>query len=1503
MAPATAPTGVAPIIGLAPSLQEMIGAGTTPTEGEQRRRRPEEQITPGLPPSARAAELPPAPPLTPGLQPVTPPPGAPAAPPGAPAAAQVNPTAPASTTSSSSPLQEGISALLSGIISPAEAKRSKENRGSPAEQRQNRGLTSDERVVAQAARTAAKTNTPYPTQYTPGNRQLDKQGGPNTDMFGGLAPIIGADQYVAGLNGTGPAQPYVSVAGTASRAGRTGTMTIHDAKTGVDYPNVPFVQHDTGKKGLFGENQHTHIDVANRNPEAKSNPNGTRYDYTNIQFDNNPRSTSKPQQMANARAAIEAAGGTTRAQFATRMPGVTRAQQQIATPTVDQMPGLDRSQMGAFGPKPAMSPGGSKAFIVHETSKSYPGGVQQFVNGMKGEGKSVHFFVDRNGNSYQLMPLDQRGGHIGMPTQKGQQPTNVGKTLGNNNTIGVEVEGKEGTATRAQQQAVANIYAGVRQDLNVPILSHREVRAQKNENEGKFAADIRNGSIVANIPTTRPTMPAVSEPTPTRPTPAAPPAAFPVPGPPQLGGVTGPRAFLPAPAVAAPGLQAVPSAPSGIVYPPGVQEYAAPGMPTAGVPGLPGGPSGAAVVPREAGLPIIGGVPPGVGVPGLIGTQAGRVAPSAGAATITPEELAGLGAATNIPLGGHIGATVPPVVTQGPSLEPLPGVPPMAVTGPAPPSGLAYPPGVQEYAPPGMPTAGIPGAPGTQAGLGVPGAPVPEAPSAPPEAPQALPSLGAALGPTPPTAPEIKTPSQRTAEAFQNGYNRMTPAERAVARQYEGNITDKMRQDLVDGKISIYQFMSMSSAKNPADRYAPETIARFVPTSTVQGLQRVISEARQGIASDRELARSVGVSMQQFAADKQAYDVALGAYAPSQGVPSAPEDVIPPQPTAPVPEPTAPVPEQLPPPAPTPTGAPVMPQIPPPAPPVGAPAWPPPSPVAPAPSVQPAPVAPPPSVAAPSPAPAPAPAAPPMGVAAAPTPGLGPPAAAPAAAPAMIAQMVTNPSYFGGNDAVTQQIQQAMRRNPMQFAAMMDANPQLGMMLASVFTPTQLSQMFADVGYSQGEANPPPPPPPSLAQMLGGRGMGGGMGGGGLGPVTYAYGGAVDEPGYYEQGGTPLPRSDPRYYPEIPYRQNPRSEANFPPRPSYATTTPRPARQQSIPNIGRSLRDYQGPPPLRPYQEYARPEGRDWKPSRLPPGSEDISALRNYPAPLGIRPQAWEDFLAAQPRSTNIERRDLPPPSMQGTAPVPYLPPPAPDLGDPSVTADGLARGGLVNIPAYQAGGGLDPEEMQQLGGKAQQQTQAIMRGLEPQQLTKSFGFQRGGPALGIPQMNIASRQAHFGGVNISRAIPGAHLINSSVPGRVDRIPMRAPTGSYVLPAHVVSGLGQGNTLAGAKMWGDAISHRIGPMGISNAISQRSARMGAPALHMPRTSIKTFQRGGGSDYTPIVTAGGEMIIDPEIVAEMGNGDPEAGKKELANSVATVHRQTQQHMKKLPGPVE
>jgi hypothetical protein len=129
------------------------------------------------------------------------------------------------------------------------------------------------------------------------------------------------------------------------------------------------------------------------------------------------------------------------------------------------------------------------------------------------------------------------------------------------------------------------------------------------------------------------------------------------------------------------------------------------------------------------------------------------------------------------------------------------------------------------------------------------------------------------------------------------------------------------------------------------------------------------------------------------------------------------------------------------------------------------------------------------------------------------------------------------------------------------------------------------------------------------------------------------------------------------------------------------------------------------------------------------------------------------------------------------------------------------------------------------------------------------------------------------------------HLVQSETPGRTDRIPMTARAGSYILPADVVSGLGQGNTAAGAKMWADVLK-----------------------LHMPKPQSKMppipgYAAGGVDDSSDIVVAGGEVVVSPECVAAIGGGDPEAGKEVLNKAVLGVRQQVAEHNKNLPGPVK
>ena len=124
---------------------------------------------------------------------------------------------------------------------------------------------------------------------------------------------------------------------------------------------------------------------------------------------------------------------------------------------------------------------------------------------------------------------------------------------------------------------------------------------------------------------------------------------------------------------------------------------------------------------------------------------------------------------------------------------------------------------------------------------------------------------------------------------------------------------------------------------------------------------------------------------------------------------------------------------------------------------------------------------------------------------------------------------------------------------------------------------------------------------------------------------------------------------------------------------------------------------------------------------------------------------------------------------------------------------------------------------------------------------------------------------------------PHVGPIHSAVAGRTDHLPMHVPSGSYVIPADIISAMGEGNTMAGFRIMND-ITNQYG---------------GHPA---------GYATGGfAGQLVPIVAAGGEYVISPEVVANMGNGDMDTGHGELDEFVKKMRAKTVDTLKKLPGP--
>jgi hypothetical protein len=97
---------------------------------------------------------------------------------------------------------------------------------------------------------------------------------------------------------------------------------------------------------------------------------------------------------------------------------------------------------------------------------------------------------------------------------------------------------------------------------------------------------------------------------------------------------------------------------------------------------------------------------------------------------------------------------------------------------------------------------------------------------------------------------------------------------------------------------------------------------------------------------------------------------------------------------------------------------------------------------------------------------------------------------------------------------------------------------------------------------------------------------------------------------------------------------------------------------------------------------------------------------------------------------------------------------------------------------------------------------------------------------------------------------------------------MTVPSGSYVIPADIISAMGEGNTMAGYKV---------------------------------ANSIFGMQRVESDVPAEIVAAGGEYVISPENVSRIGGGDMDEGHTELDNFVKKTRAKTVDTLKKLPGP--
>ena len=129
--------------------------------------------------------------------------------------------------------------------------------------------------------------------------------------------------------------------------------------------------------------------------------------------------------------------------------------------------------------------------------------------------------------------------------------------------------------------------------------------------------------------------------------------------------------------------------------------------------------------------------------------------------------------------------------------------------------------------------------------------------------------------------------------------------------------------------------------------------------------------------------------------------------------------------------------------------------------------------------------------------------------------------------------------------------------------------------------------------------------------------------------------------------------------------------------------------------------------------------------------------------------------------------------------------------------------------------------------------------------------------------------------------------IHSSVAGRTDHLPMHVPSGSYVLPSDIVSAAGEGNTMAG-------FAH-------AKRVFGGMPRGGGAQPYNHTGGPYGMAKGGAASGVPIVAAGGEYVVHPDDVREVGGGDLDMGHKVLDEFVKRMRAELVKTLKKLPGP--
>lgn len=231
----------------------------------------------------------------------------------------------------------------------------------------------------------------------------------------------------------------------------------------------------------------------------------------------------------------------------------------------------------------------------------------------------------------------------------------------------------------------------------------------------------------------------------------------------------------------------------------------------------------------------------------------------------------------------------------------------------------------------------------------------------------------------------------------------------------------------------------------------------------------------------------------------------------------------------------------------------------------------------------------------------------------------------------------------------------------------------------------------------------------------------------------------------------------------------------------------------------------------------------------------------------------------------------------------------------------GVFGPGGQSISSIAATTGMSPSQVSDALSGANPDAQAYILSVLAAQ-NQPTGMAAKGGRMTREALSVAKRYAKGGAIREPyehefHDFSSGGLINSKVPGRTDRLPLKVKSGSYVIPASVVSGLGEGNTSAGV----DKINKlfKMGPYGAATGkIATPHVNYGKPIRDIK--ALRPMRAAGGDvgDREPvkIVAAGGEVVIPPHIVQNLGGGDMNHGHDILDHLVKHVRKQTINDMK-------